>query len=279
LLITPQFLTVLADSLTGPARIRNLALALAMEQAARFRTSRAPSDMAASDCAAVRPFLLTALGKIHDWPEDRQTSLVVLRSYGPHTRHGDRRAAPSMRPRNDCGASNVLHAADVPALFITLTVELNEMQKVLEKKTLALAMVLVGACLAIGATVSNAANKSDVSSNPFDPCGLVTVADLRAALGVTFTNAHGSENVDIRDCEYDNDKLLVRLYTSHQELSEFQADNKEGIKKNATWGKSVRINSVTAPAYPVVGEGRLVVWKNKITVTVGILDGPSAGFA
>jgi hypothetical protein len=85
------------------------------------------------------------------------------------------------------------------------------------KKTLASAMLMAGACPATGRAVSKAANKSDAPSNPLDPCFLVTAADLCAALGASFSNAHGSENVDSRDCEYDSDKLLVGIVARQAE--------------------------------------------------------------
>jgi hypothetical protein len=37
-------------------------------------------------------------------------------------------------------------------------------------------------------------------------------------------------------------------------------------------GKTIKVSTVSAPYYQSIGEGRLIVWKNKTRFTVGVLD-------
>jgi hypothetical protein len=121
-------------------------------------------------------------------------------------------------------------------------------------------MLLSGLCLTVGAVVSHASNKSDVIAS--DPCALVTAADLRTVLGVTFPPPNVALDVDSRTCSYQNDKYLISVYTGNEELTEFQKDSNDAKKKNDSWGKAIKVSNISAPYYRNVGEGRLIVWKN-----------------
>ena len=37
-------------------------------------------------------------------------------------------------------------------------------------------------------------------------------------------------------------------------------------------GKTIKVSTVSAPYYQAIGEGRLIVWKNKTRFTVGVQD-------
>jgi hypothetical protein len=130
------------------------------------------------------------------------------------------------------------------------------------------AMLLSGLSLTVGAGVSHAASNADVIAS--DPCVLVTAADLRAVLGVTFQRPNVANDVDSRMCSYENDKFLISVFTGNEELTEFQKDSNE--KRNDSWGKTIKVSNVSAPYYQNIGEGRLIVWKNKIRFTVGVQD-------
>jgi hypothetical protein len=151
-----------------------------------------------------------------------------------------------------------------------------KMKKVFAKKGWALAalVVVITGYMNVGTAESEAAGKSDVPSDPIDPCVLVTSADVRATLGIAFTLTARDDNVDSHKCEFQDagQHWLVEVYTDNKERSEFEADGKEASRRNATWGKSPMIHTIAAPAYPFVEEGRLIVWKNKIAVTVGIQE-------
>jgi hypothetical protein len=132
------------------------------------------------------------------------------------------------------------------------------------------AMLLSGLSITLGAVVSHAASKADVIAS--DPCVLVTAADLRAVLSATFQRPNVASDVDSRMCSYENDKFLISVYTGNEELAEFQKDSSEAKKKNDTWGKTIKVSNVSAPYYQNIGEGRLIVWKNKTRFTVGVQD-------
>jgi hypothetical protein len=108
---------------------------------------------------------------------------------------------------------------------------------------------------AIAAAVSHAADKSDVIAS--DPCVLVTAADLRTVLGVAFPHPDVANDVDSRMCSYQTDKFLVSVFTSNEELTEFQKDSNQ--KRNDSWGKTIKVSNVSAPYYQNIGEGRLIV--------------------
>jgi hypothetical protein len=132
------------------------------------------------------------------------------------------------------------------------------------------AILLSGLSMTLGAVGSQAASKADDIAS--DPCVLVTTADLRAVLGVTFKRPDVASDVDSRACSYENDKFLISVYTGNEELTEFQKDSSEAKKKNDTWGKTIKVSNVSAPYYQNIGEGRLIVWKNKTRFTVGVQD-------
>jgi hypothetical protein len=132
------------------------------------------------------------------------------------------------------------------------------------------AILLTGLCAFIGAAVSLAANKSDAIA--FDPCVLVTPADLRTVLGVSFPTPDVASDVESRACSYVNDKYVIQVFTGNEELIDFQKDSNDAKKKNDSWGKTIKIGSVSAPHYQDVGNGRLVVWKNKTRFTVAIQE-------
>jgi hypothetical protein len=131
-----------------------------------------------------------------------------------------------------------------------------------------IAMLLTGLCMTVGTVVSHAAGKSDAIAS--DPCVLVTAADLRTVLGVTFPQPNVASDVDSRMCSYQNDKFLISVFTGNEELTEFQKDSNE--KRNDSWGKTIKVSNVSAPYYQNIGEGRLIVWKNKTRFTVGVQD-------
>jgi hypothetical protein len=57
-----------------------------------------------------------------------------------------------------------------------------------------------------------------------------------------------------------------------KELAEFQADSKKAAKMDAGLGATVTVKGSAVPAYLYMGEGRLVMWKNNIAVTIEILN-------
>jgi hypothetical protein len=124
--------------------------------------------------------------------------------------------------------------------------------------------------MTVGAITSHATSKADVITS--DPCVLVTAADLRAGLSVTFQRPNVASDVDSRTCSYQNDKFLISVYTGNEELTEFQKDSIEVKKKNDSWGKTIKVSNVSAPYFQNIGEGRLIVWKNKTRFTVGVQD-------
>jgi len=130
------------------------------------------------------------------------------------------------------------------------------------------AILLTALCASVSVVASPAANQSDVIAS--DPCMLVTAADLRAVLGVTFPKPNVANDVDSRMCSYESDKFLVSVFTGNEELTEFQSDSAK--KRNDTMGKTIKVGTVSAPYYQSIGEGRLIVWKNKTRFTVGVLD-------
>lgn len=133
----------------------------------------------------------------------------------------------------------------------------------------AIAAILQAAlCASVGAVASHAANQSDVIAS--DPCALVTAADLRAVLGVTFPKPNVANDVDSRMCSYESGKFLVSVFTGNEELTEFQSDSAKN--RNDTMGKTIKVSTVSAPYYQSIGEGRLIVWKNKTRFTVGVID-------
>jgi len=149
------------------------------------------------------------------------------------------------------------------------------MERLLGRKISALAAVLIqSAGMAIGPGVSQAAGKSPAYSNPFDPCVLVTSADVQVVLGKAVTHIVSDDNGESRKCEYStaNTNLLIQVFTGKKELSEFQADSKTAAQRDAGSGNTVTVKGIAAPAYPYMGEGRLVVWKNNIAVTIEIID-------
>jgi hypothetical protein len=151
----------------------------------------------------------------------------------------------------------------------------DKMERPLAKKILALAAVLIqSAGMAIGPSVSQAAGKSQAYSNRFDPCVLVSSADVQAVLGKIVNHVVSDDDGESRKCEYSTaDKnLLIHVFTGKKELSEFQADSKGAAERDAGLGDRVIVKGIAVPAYPNMGEGRLVVWKNKIAVTIEILD-------
>jgi hypothetical protein len=131
-------------------------------------------------------------------------------------------------------------------------------------------MLLSGLSMTIGAVVSHAASNADTIAS--DPCVLVTAADLRAVLGVTFQRPNVASDVDSRACSYENEKFLISVYTGNEELTEFQKDSNEAKTKNDTWGKTFKVSNISVPYYQNIGEGRLIVWKNKTRFTVGVQD-------
>jgi hypothetical protein len=151
-----------------------------------------------------------------------------------------------------------------------------KMKKISTKQDSALAVLvlLVSVYMTVGSAKSQAAGKPDAPSNPVDPCVLVTTADLQATLGIALKLSAQDDNGESRKCEYQDtgQNWLVQIYTGNSERSEFQNDSKRASSRNATWGKASVINNITAPAYRGVGEGRLIVWKNNIAVTVGIQE-------
>jgi hypothetical protein len=72
-------------------------------------------------------------------------------------------------------------------------------------------VLVVGACLATYSTAPGAAVKPDAPSNPYDPCVLVTNADLQATLGTSFKAPDSTDNGDARICEYEStrEKYIV----------------------------------------------------------------------
>jgi hypothetical protein len=142
------------------------------------------------------------------------------------------------------------------------------MKNSMAKQISAVAMLLSGLCVTFGAPFSQAADNSDVIAS--DPCALVTLADLHTVLGVTFPHPNVASDVDSRMCSYENDKFLISVFTGNEELAEFQKDSKE--KRNDSWGKTIKVSNVSAPYYQNIGEGRLIVWKNKTRFTVGVQD-------
>jgi hypothetical protein len=142
------------------------------------------------------------------------------------------------------------------------------MKDSLTKLLPAMAMFLTALSMTIGADVSHAAGPADVIAA--DPCVLVNAADLRAVLGVTFQRPNVASDVDSRMCSYENDKFLISVYTGNEELTEFQEDRAK--RKNDTWGKTIKVSNISAPYYQNIGEGRLIVWKNKTRFTVGVQD-------
>jgi hypothetical protein len=99
---------------------------------------------------------------------------------------------------------------------------------------------------------------------------LVTAADLQATLGTSFKVTDSGDNGDARVCQYEStkEKYIVSLYTNNKEQSEFQAES----SKAASEGHYAAFSVGGAPAYKLVFMGRLVVWKNRITITVDIGD-------
>jgi hypothetical protein len=142
------------------------------------------------------------------------------------------------------------------------------MKNSMAKPRLSAAALLPCLCLTAGALVSHAATPSDVIAS--DPCVLVTAADLRTVLGVTFPHPSVASDVESRACSYENDRFLISVYTGNEELSEFQKD--EVKKRNDTMGKTIKVSNVSVPYYQSIGEGRLIVWKNKTRFTVGVQD-------
>jgi hypothetical protein len=132
-----------------------------------------------------------------------------------------------------------------------------------------IALLISGLCLSLGEATSEAAKTDAIAS---DPCALVTLADLHAVLGVTFPRPDMATDVESRTCSYQSDKFLVSVYTGNEELAEFQKDSNEAKNRNDNWGKTVKVSNVAAPYYQNIGEGRLIVWKNKIRFTVGVQD-------
>jgi hypothetical protein len=130
------------------------------------------------------------------------------------------------------------------------------------------AILLTGLCSSVSVVASHAASQSDVIAP--DPCVLVTAADLRAVLGVTFPKPNVANDVDSRMCSYESDKFLVSVFTGNEELTEFQSDSAK--KRNDTMGKTIKVSTVSAPYYQSIGEGRLIVWKNRTRFTVGVQD-------
>lgn len=131
-------------------------------------------------------------------------------------------------------------------------------------------MLITGLCLTLGAGVSHATTQPDVIAS--DPCLLVTLADLRAVLGVSFPRPNIASDSDSRMCSYESDKFLVSVFTGNEELTDFQKDSNDQKQKHDSWGKNIKVTTVAAPYYQNVGEGRLIVWKNKIRLTVGVQD-------
>jgi hypothetical protein len=144
------------------------------------------------------------------------------------------------------------------------------MNNSMKKQRPAREMLVAGLCMAIGTVVSHAATNPDVIAS--DPCVLVTAADLRAVLGVTFPRPNIASDVDSRTCSYEGDKFLISVYTGNEELTEFQKDSNEAKKRHDTWGKTIKVSNVSVPYYQSIGEGRLIVWKNKTRFTVGVQD-------
>jgi hypothetical protein len=103
---------------------------------------------------------------------------------------------------------------------------------------LAALLVVIGACMTIGSAESQAADKSNSPSNPFDPCVLVTTADLQVTFGIAFTQSAHADNGESRICQFDGPEqsFLVMVYTGNKELSEFQSDAKDALKKKRCLG-------------------------------------------
>jgi hypothetical protein len=101
---------------------------------------------------------------------------------------------------------------------------------------------------------------------------LITLADLHSVLGVTFPPPSVGSDIESRQCQYESDKLLVSVFTGNEELSEFQKDGNEAKKRNDGWGKNIKVSNVSLPYYQAIGEGRLIVWKNKTRLTIGVID-------
>jgi hypothetical protein len=127
------------------------------------------------------------------------------------------------------------------------------MKNSMAKQLPAVTMLVTSLCVTFGARLSLAADKTDVIAS--DPCVLVTLADLRSVLG-----------------SYDSEKLLVSVFTGNEELTEFQKDSSDAKKRHDNWGKTIKVSNVSVPYYQSVGEGRLIVWKNRTRFTVGVQD-------
>lgn len=130
------------------------------------------------------------------------------------------------------------------------------------------AIFFTGLCSSVSVLASRAASPPDVIAS--DPCVLVTAADLRAVLGVTFPKPTVASDVDSRACSYESGKFLIEVYTGNEELSEFRKDS--AMKRNDTMGKAIKVSTVSAPYYQFIGAGRLIVWKNNTRFTVGVQD-------
>jgi hypothetical protein len=131
-------------------------------------------------------------------------------------------------------------------------------------------MLLAGAWLATYPAAAAAAGTPAAPSNPYDPCLLVTAADLQATLSTSFKAPDSSDNGDARICQYEStrEKYIVSLYTNNKEAVEFQAES----AKAASEGHYAPFSIGGAPAYKLAFMGRLVVWKNRVSITVDIGD-------
>lgn len=123
-------------------------------------------------------------------------------------------------------------------------------------------------------TLTGAASAATQPDAPIasDPCVLITAADLRTVLGVTFPHPDISNDIESRQCSYQSDKWLVSIFTGNEELTEFQADSQAAAKTSEQWGRVVKVSGVAVPFYAPVGQGRLIVWKNKTRFTVDLQD-------
>lgn len=130
---------------------------------------------------------------------------------------------------------------------------------------------IVAACMGLHAGDSRAAEPS----NPMDPCALVTPTDLQAALGKAFTVSGDVDDGETRTCHFDTNVqiLHVDVFTANRTAAEFQAEAKKTMLNNATSGdKAPLITASSLPVYTDVLNGRLVVWKNNVSLFIEITE-------
>jgi hypothetical protein len=105
-------------------------------------------------------------------------------------------------------------------------------------------------------------------SNPYDPCALVTLADLQATFGTVFKTTAHEDDSESRICQYESQvqHFVVSIYTNRQERQEFDANAKSAQTTPA------QAQGLMAPGYSIPTFARLIVWKNQIAITVDASD-------